>query len=203
MDKNPERVLENDLQEILNEFLNKNPNIILCSEPFIKSYFLNELINAVDIPVIFLDFDLLFTGYVVSGMIPKNDEVEIYQPYNNNFKKIFSEVAKKISEKKYLVIVDSLNGFYNLFSEIESGIFINAITMLIASIARQKNTMIVVSAMARKKDNEGWVLLPGGRHIIEPKNVGMYYVKKEKNSLLLQKLNSIGSHKIFRIKNDL
>lgn len=191
LDKNYDQILDNGLQEILNKFSNKNPNIILCSESFTKSYFLNELINSVDFPVIFLDFDLLYTGYVVSNMIPKNDRVRIYQPEKNNLKDVFLQIAKQISEEKYLIILDSLNGFYNLFSEIESGIFINAITMLFASVARQKNSVVVISAIVRKKENEGWVLLPGGRHIVESKNLGMYYLKNDEKSLKLMILNSI------------
>lgn len=201
LDKNPEQVLDNDLHNILNEFSNKNPNIILCAEPSVKSHFLNELINSVDFPIIFLDFDLLYTGYVKAQMISKSNKVTIYQPEKITVKKILSEVAKKISEQKYLVIFDSFNGFYNLFAEIESGIFINAVTMLFSSISRQKGSMIVVSAMARKKENEGWVLLPGGRHIVESQNSGMYYVKNDEKSLIFSSLNSSKSKKIFRIED--
>ena len=46
MDKNPESGFYN-LQEILKKFSNKNPNIILFSEPFTKSQFLNEIIDLI------------------------------------------------------------------------------------------------------------------------------------------------------------
>jgi hypothetical protein len=179
LDKNPEKVLTADFQEILREFSSKNPNIVLSSEPFLKSQFLIDLINSSIEPVIFLDFDLLYSGYVYSGMLTKNNRVEIYQPDKNNIKKIFSDVANKISNKKHLVILDSFNGFYNIFTEMESGIFINAITMLLSFVAREKDSMIIVSGMARKKNNEDWVLLPGGRHMIESKNSGMYFLKRD------------------------
>ncbi|MDH3500953.1 MAG: ELP5 family protein [Nitrosopumilus sp.] len=199
LDKNPKQILDNNLVQILNEFSSKNPNIILCSEPFMKSQFLNELIDSVDLHVIFLDFDLLYTGYVVSEMLEKNTRVEIYHPKKDNLEEIFSEIAKKVSVKKYLVILDSFNGLYNLFTEIESGIFVNTIIMLLASIASQKNSIIVVSAMARKMKNGGWVLSPGGRHIINSTNSGIYYVNSEGKSLILKSLNYDGSLKIFRI----
>ena len=182
LDKNPEKVLTADFQEILTEFSSKNPNIVLSSEPFLKSQFLIDLVNSSIEPVIFLDFDLLYSGYVYSGMLTKNNRVEIYQPDKNNIKKIFSDVANKISNKKHLVILDSFNGFYNMFTEMESGIFINAVTMLLSFVAREKDSMIIVSGMARKKNNEGWVLLPGGRQIIESKNSGMYFLKRDEKS---------------------
>ena len=201
LDKNPEQILDNDLCNILNEFSNKNPNVVLCTEPFTKSCFLNELIKSVNFPIIFLDFDLLYSGYVKAEMISKSDKVTIYQPEKSTLKKILSEVAKKISEQKHLVIFDSFNGFYNLFSEIESGIFINTITMLFSSISKQKNSMIVVSAMARKKEEEGWILLPGGRHVVESQNSGMYYLKRAEKSLIFSSISSAESKKIFRIED--
>lgn len=164
-----------------------------------KSQFLNELIDSIDCPVIFLDFDLLYTGYVVSKMISKNDKVDIYQPEKESLEEIFSKVAKRISDNRFLVILDSFNGFYNLFTEIESGIFINAVIMLLASVAKQKNSMIVISAMGRKKEDEGWILSPGGRQIIESKNLGMYQVKNDGKYLIVRSLNISDSQKIFRI----
>ena len=189
LDKNPDQVLVSNLKEITHEFSNHNPNVVLCSEPFLKSQFLNELIDSVSFPIIFLDFDLLYTGYSISTMIPKNKKVEVYQPNKDNLEKIFSEVTKKISGKKYLVILDSFNGFYNLFTGIESGVFINAIVMLLVSVANQNNSKIVISAMARKKEAEGWVLSPGGRQIIKSKHLGMYYVKSDEKMLVLRSLN--------------
>ena len=67
--KNPEQILDNDLISVRKEFSNKNPNIILCSEPFLKAEFLNELIDSINCPVIFLDFDLLYSGYIISETI--------------------------------------------------------------------------------------------------------------------------------------
>ena len=199
LDKNPEQILDNNLEKIIEELSRKNPNMVLCSEPFMKSHFFNNLIEMIDLPVIFLDFDLLYSGYVGSKMIPKNNNVEVYQPMREDFMKIFSDVARKISEEKYLVIIDSFNGLNNIFTEIESGIFINAVIMLLSSVSKQKKSIIVVSAMARKKENEGWVLSPGGRHIIESKNAGIYHVKRDENALLFKILNN-KQMKIFKIE---
>ncbi len=71
LDKNPEYVLDNNLTCIQNEFRQNLPSIVLCSEPFHKAEFLNRLINSVENPIIFVDMDLLYTGYVESGMIQK------------------------------------------------------------------------------------------------------------------------------------
>ena len=188
LDKNPESVFYN-LQEILNKFSKKNPNIIVCSQPFTKLQFLNELIDSINFPIIYLDFDLLFTGYVISKMIPKKDKVEIYQLEKDNLEKIISQVVNRISNERCLVIVDSLNGFYNLFSEIESGIFVNSLIMLLTSFAREKKSIIVVSAMARNKEKKDWILSPGGRQIIISKTTGIYYLKNDEKSMMIKSLN--------------
>jgi len=200
LDKNPQQILDNDLVHIKKDFSTKNPNIILCSEPFLKAKMLINLIDSVAFPVIFLDFDLLYSGYVVSEMIKKNENVEIYRPNKTDLKKIISEIAKKISNEKFLVIIDSLNGFYNIFDEKESGRFINASLMLLSSIGREGDSLVIITAITRKNDDGEWILSPGGKHIIESKKSGMYHLKRISGSIMLGSLNRVGStDKIFKI----
>lgn len=200
LDKNPEQILDTELIYVRNEFSNKNPNIILCSEPFLKAEFLNELINSIKYPIIFLDFDLLYSGYIISEMIKKNDKVEIYRPSKADWKKIISEIAKRISNEKFLVVIDSFNGFYNIFDEKESGRFINASLMLLSSIGRECGSSVIITAMVRKNDNGEWILSPGGRHIIDSKKSGIYHLKRIGNSLMLSSLSQMGTtEKIFKI----
>ena len=200
LDKNPEQILDTELIYVRNEFSNKNPNIILCSEPFLKAEFLNELIESNKYPIIFLDFDLLYSGYIVSEMIQKNDRVEIYRPSKADWKKIISEIAKRISNEKFLIVIDSFNGFYNIFDEKESGRFINASLMLLSSIGRECGSSVIITAMVRKNDNGEWILSPGGRHIIDSKKSGIYHLKRIGNSLMLSSLNQMGTtEKIFKI----
>ena len=200
MDKNPEQILDDNLIHIKKEFSAKNPNIILCHEPFPKVEFLKELINSINCPVIFLDFDLLYSGYIVSEMIKKNDSVEIHRPNKANWKKIVFEVAKKLSDEKNLVIIDSFNGFYSIFDEKESGRFINASLMLLSFIGIESGSSVIITAIVRKNDNNEWILSPGGRHIIDSKKTGTYHLKKIGDSLMLNSLNQVGDiEKIFKI----
>lgn len=201
LDKNPQEILDNDLTYVKKEFLIKNPNMILCSEPFLKAEILNELINSITYPVIFLDFDLLYSGYVVSELIKKNERVEIYRPSKIDLKKIISEIANKISSEKFLVIIDSLNGFYNIFDEKESGRFINASLMLLSSISRENDSPVIITAITRKNDVGEWILSPGGRHIIDSKKSGMFHLKRIDNNMIIRSLNQIGNtEKTFKIE---
>jgi SepF-like predicted cell division protein (DUF552 family) len=188
LDKNPKQILDIDLAQMKNKFSDKSPNIILCPNPFLKTEFLNKLIDSDTFPVIFLDFDLLYSGYIFSGMIKKNENVKIIRSSKINWEKDLKEVIKKISEEKVLVILDSLNGVYNMFDEIESTRFINAIIMLLSSVARYTKSIIVATAMAIKNDDGEWILSPGGRHLMDSKKLGMYYLGMSETSL---NLNSI------------
>jgi SepF-like predicted cell division protein (DUF552 family) len=188
LDKNPKHILDIDLAQMKNKFSDKSPNIILCTNPFLKTEFLNKLIDSDTFPVIFLDFDLLYSGYIFSGMIKKNENVKIIRSSKINWEKDLKEVIKKISEEKVLVILDSLNGVYNMFDEIESTRFINAIIMLLSSVARYTKSIIVATAMAIKNDDGEWILSPGGRHLMDSKKLGMYYLGMSETSL---NLNSI------------
>jgi hypothetical protein len=201
LDKNPELILDNDLTQINNEFLEKSPGIILCSKPFLKSEFLKRLIDSQNIPVLFLDFDLLYSGYFISGMIKKNECVKIFHPSRTTWEKDLKEIIEKISKEKVLVVLDSLNGIYSMFDELESARFINAAIMLLASVARTTKSLILVTAMVIKNENEEWILSPGGRHLMDSKKSGMYYLGMSETSLILNSVDKkLQNGKSFEIK---
>ena len=189
LDKNPEQIIENDLTEIQIKFEQNNPNIILCSKPFHKIEFLNRLINSTEDPVIIVDMDLLFTGYVQSGMIPKKENVTIFSPDKRNWEKKLSEIISLVSKERCLVIIDSFNGVYNEFDDLESAIFINSCVMLLSSIGNHAKSSILITGMARKKENKGWVLSPGGKHIIKSEKTGVYFLRKSENHLKIRSLD--------------
>ena len=184
LDKNPKQILDSNFEQIKNEFLKNSLSTILCSKPFTKSIFLNKIIDASKDKIIFLDFDLLYTGYITSNLIERNDRVSIYHLNKKNWIIEFSKILQMISKEKFLIIVDSLNGFNNMFDEKDSGRFINASIMLLSSIGRDKGTSVIAAAMARKKE-DGWILVPGGRHVIDSKLSGMYFLEHKEAGMIL------------------
>ena len=194
LDKNPEQIIDNDLTQIQIKFEQNNPNIVLCSKPFHKVEFLDKLINSTEDPIIFIDMDLLYTGYVQSGMIQKKENVIIFCPNKTNWKEKISEIISNVSKERFLIIIDSFNGLYNLFDELESAIFINSCLMLLSSIGNQTKSSVVITGMARKKENNNWVLSPGGKHIIKSEKTGIYFLKKIGNNLIIDTLNKTGGN---------
>ena len=188
MDKNVERVVENSLEWIQNEFDQYNPNIVSCLEPFHKIEFLDRLINSKNGSVIFIDLDLLYTGYIRSGMIQKKEGVSILTPNQRGWGDELSRVISKASKEKSLVIIDSLNGVYNLFSSQKHAQFIHSCIMLLTSFVRQSKSSVVITSMVRKSENNRWLLSPGGRYILQSKNAKNYLLRKNIDGLTISPL---------------
>ena len=191
LDKNPEQIIGKDLTEIQIKFEQNNPNIILCSKPFHKIEFLDKLIKSTKDPIIFVDMDLLYTGYIQSGMIQKDENLEIINPTKINWKNKLLEIISRASKERVFIIIDSLNGMYNVFDKLESIRFINSCIMLLSSIGNQCKSSIVITGIARKKEDSKWVLSPGGKHIIQSEKTGVYFLKKTTNDLIMTKLNKM------------
>ncbi len=189
MDKSPEIISDENLEYIQNEFKKNIPNLILCSNSFHKIEFLNKIIISTKNPIIFVDMDLLYSGYIESKMIQEKENLMIFQPSNLNWKEKLSEIITKVSKKEFLIIIDSFNGIYNLFDDLESARFVNSCIMLLSSLGKQTNSTIVITAMARKKENSEWILSPGGKHIMKSAKMGIYFLKKIQNDLIIRSID--------------
>ncbi len=189
LDKNPDHIIKNDLTQIQIKFEQNNPNIVLCSNSFHKIEFINRLINSTKDPIIIMDMDLLYTGYVQSGMIQKKDNVIFFYPDKTNWGEKLSEIGFKVSKERFLVIIDSFNGVYNTFDNLESARFINSCIMLLSSIGNHVKSSVLIVGMARKKEDDSWVLAPGGKYIIKSEKTGVYFLKKTAGDLLISTLD--------------
>ena len=189
LDKNPEIILDDNLEYIQSEFKKNIPNLILCSNSFHKIEFLNKIIISTKNPIIFVDMDLLYSGYIESKMIQEKENLMIFQPSNLNWQEKLSEIITKVSKKEFLIIIDSFNGIYNLFDDLESARFVNSCIMLLSSLGKQTNSTIVITAMARKKENSEWILSPGGKHIMKSAKMEIYFLRKIQNDLTIRTID--------------
>ena len=189
MDKSPEIISDDNLEYIQNEFKKNIPNLILCSNSFHKIEFLNKIIISTKNPIIFVDMDLLYSGYIESKMIQEKENLMIFQPSNLNWQEKLSEIITKVSKKEFLIIIDSFNGIYNLFDDLESARFVNSCIMLLSSLGKQTNSTIVITAMARKKENNEWILSPGGKHIMKSAKMEIYFLRKIQNDLTIRTID--------------
>jgi hypothetical protein len=189
LDKNPEIISDDNLEYIQNEFKKNIPNLILSSNSFHKIEFLNKIISSTKNPIIFVDMDLLYSGYIESKIIQHKENLTIFQPSNQNWKEKLAEISNKISKEEFLIIIDSFNGIYNIFDDLESARFVNSCIMLLSSLGKQSNSTIIITAMARKKENSEWILSPGGKKIMKLVKMGIFFIKKKQNDLIINSIN--------------
>jgi len=175
LDKNPDLDSNNMIMKIIeeNEF-----SSIMHDEPFTKALFFEKIIHYTIEPIIYLDFDLLYSGFITAKILPERENVCVYRLTYDNLLESLVSIQSKISSKKCLVIIDSLNGFFNLFDEKDIGRLINAYIMLLGCVARTTKSRILFASMARLKDGQDWVLTPSGRHVLDSESIVKIHLKK-------------------------
>jgi len=182
LDKNPDPKLEEKFAKVRNLFEQNTMNSITYSEPFLKTLFLADLIPSLKNPTIYLDFDLLYSGYIISETIPSIPNVTLFQPTKSNWNEILKTILPRISQEKSTLIIDSLNGFYNLFYENQDvGRLVNSYIMLFVSISKMSESNLLLTTMVKRKDKDQWVLSNIGRQVIETKKMTKIHLDK-KNS---------------------
>lgn len=195
MDKNHNQAFNQNISQIQSEFYGRNPNFVLSSNPFVKTEFLHKLVESMNLPVFFLDCDLLYSGYVASGIIKKNDKLKFFVTTKSSLNNDIKQIIKKIENEKSLIILDSLNGLYNMFDELEYVRFINSTIMLLSSVAKYSKSIIIITGMARKNENKEFVLSPTGRQIVRIKKAGFYELGISETSLILNLMENTQENK--------
>ncbi len=165
-------------------------NSISFEDAITKTYFFHKLTSITDIPTIYLDFDLLYSGYVAARILSQDQNITLHQPTQQTWKNLSVDVMDKISQKQHLVIIDSLNGFFTtLLNQKESGRTINNTIMLLVSTGQKTNSVVVVGSISNFKKDEGWILSAVGRRVIEIEKMNLLSVRRQNSNLQLASLD--------------
>ena len=171
-------------------------NSISFDDAITKTYFFHKLISAVGIPTIYLDFDLLYSGYVASNILPQSENLRLYQPSEQTWNTLLVQILDEISKEQNIIIIDSLNGFYNIFTnEKDAGRLINSFIMLLVSIGQKTKSVVLIGSLAKFKKDEGWVLLAVGRHVIEINKMNRLVLQKQDSEFYLTLFDQNNSKK--------
>ena len=101
---------------------------------------------------------------------------------------------EKISKTRSLVIIDSLNGFFNLLEgKTDIGRLINSFLMLLVSTAKHTKSVVVVGILSKVNGENKWVLYNTGRHVIDNENFTKIQLVRSENNTLVKTLNSDNS----------
>jgi len=189
LDKNPKKNLSKGIIEVKNIFEKNAINSILCDKPFVKANFLARLIKTIDSPIIYLDFDLLYSGYTIAEIFSIEKNVMLLRPSKDEWFQMFKMVLLKVSKEKTVVIIDSLNGLFNLLEGEDVGRIVNASIMLLGCVARQSKSVILFASITNRKKDGDWILSPTGRHIVDARKMTKVYLKNQGPHVLIDVLD--------------
>ena len=163
MDKN-HATFEN-FQFLEENLVPSSSNLLFYENAFSKIKLIQEITSNQNLPILYIDLDFLFSGYVKSKLLSIQN-LTIFSTLESKVNEILPEILTKISTEPHLVLFDSINGLYNTLSNnADSGRLVNTILMLLARNISFSNSILIISALAGKKENN-WIL-PNGRQILE------------------------------------
>ena len=120
-------------------------NMIFYEDSFTKTSFFTREISNWKIPIFYLDFDLQYTAFVKSGITQEMENLNLLHPENGSLLEGLKSVIAKISREKSLIVIDSLNGFFNILEgEKDLGRLVNSFLMLLVSTANHTKSTIIV-----------------------------------------------------------
>ena len=149
-------------------------NLLFYEDAFSKIKLIQQIVSSQTLPILYIDLDFLFSGFIHSQLITIPN-LSLFNTTESNLTEILPKVLSKISEQSHLVIFDSINGLYNALSNDEdSGRVVNTILMLISQNVKFSNSILIIPALAGKKEDK-WVL-PNGRQILENENMKKFFI---------------------------
>jgi len=175
------------IQNILEQ---NTTNVIFYEDSFVKTAFFTKEMSNWEIPIFYFDFDLQYTGFVRAGIAPPLKNLTLLYPENGSLREDLKSVIEKISKKRSLVIIDSLNGFFNLLEgEKDLGRLINSFLMLLVSSGKHTKSTIMVGTLSKLNDENNWILYNTGRHVIDNERFTKIQLVRSENSILTKVLN--------------
>ena len=165
-------------------------NMVFYEDSFVKTAFFTKEISNWETPIFYFDFDLQYTGFVKAGITPSPKNLTTLYPENGSLHKDLKHVIEKISKTKSLVIIDSLNGFFNfLEGKQDLGRLINSFLMLLVSSAKHTKSTVIVGILSKQNDEDKWILYNTGRHVLENEHFTKIQLTRSDNGILAKALN--------------
>ena len=169
-------------------------NMIFYDDSFTKTSFFTEEVSNWKAPIFYIDFDLQYTGFVKSGITQEMENLSLLHPENGSLREDLKSIIAKISREKSLIVIDSLNGFFNILEgDKELGRLINSFLMLLVSAANHTKSTILVGALSKLNEEGRWVLYNTGRSVIDNEHFTKIQLTKKENNAFATLLNSDNS----------
>ena len=169
-------------------------NMIFYEDSFTKISFFTREISNCKVPIFYIDFDLQYTGFVKSGITQEMENLNLLHPENGSLREDLKSIIAKISREKSLIVIDSLNGFFNILEgDKDLGRLINSFLMLLVSAANHTKSTILVGALSRLNEEGRWVLYNTGRSVIDNEHFTKIQLTRKENNAFATLLSSDNS----------
>ena len=178
------------IQNILEQ---NTANMIFYEDSFTKTSFFTREISKWQVPIFYFDFDLQYTGFVRSGMTPEMKNLTLLSPENGSLRETLKAVIEKVSMERSLIIIDSLNGFFNILeANKDLARLINSFLMLLVSAARNTKSTVMVGILSKLNEDK-WVLYNTGRSVIDNSHFTKIQLTRKENHMFVTLLNADNS----------
>ncbi len=165
-------------------------NMIFYDDSFTKTSFFTEEVSNWKAPIFYIDFDLQYTGFVKSGITQEMENLSLLHPENGSLREDLKSIIAKISREKSLIVIDSLNGFFNILEgDKDLGRLINSFLMLLVSAANHTESTIIVGALSKLNEEGKWVLYNTGRSVIDNEHFTKIQLTRKENNAFATLLN--------------
>ena len=169
-------------------------NMIFYEDSFTKTSFFTREVSNCKVPIFYIDFDLQYTGFVKSGITEEMENLNLLHPENGSLREDLKSIIAKISREKSLIVIDSLNGFFNILEgDKDLGRLINSFLMLLVSAANHTESTILVGALSRLNEEGRWVLYNTGRSVIDNEHFTKIQLTRKENNAFATLLSSDNS----------
>ena len=159
--------------------------MVFYNNSFVKAGFFAKIMSKWDTPVFYFDFDLLYSGYVAAEEISLPKNITILSPDGDNLLENLKSVIDKTSKTKSLIVLDSLNGFFNLLEgKSDAARLVNSLIMLLVSSAKDVKSCVVVGSLSKLNDENKWILYNTGRRVLENDHITKIQLTKSENEIV-------------------
>jgi hypothetical protein len=170
----------------LNTLLFYNPYAKLCFTSTLTSYFRKTT---------YLDFDTTYTAYIRAKLI-KNYSLKnifLFTPNEGELESSINKILSDISNSS-LLIIDSLNSFYNLYYkkiDMESlkGISniqytLSNFLMILLKLCQSLEIPILVTSMIRYRKKKEWIKTFTNKRLLQKKSTVILFVEMQNENML-------------------
>ena len=181
---------------VIQNMLEQNTaNMIFYEDSFVKTAFFTKEIPNWEIPIFYFDFDLQYTGFVRSETTPQIKNLTLLSPENGSLHENLKSVIGQISKKRSLIIIDSLNGFFNVLEgNKDVGRLVNSFLMLLITSARNTKSTVIVGILSKLNEENRQVLYNTGRSVMDNDHFTKIQLARKENNILAKLLNPDNSN---------